>query len=85
MTNSYTQFVKKNFHSVRNAGGLTPSETISAIAAMWSSKSASPKRVSVQRRCSNKLVSSCHKKGRVCSQNTSRTRCHISPRKTTYK
>lgn len=35
----------------------------------------------VQRRCSNKRVSKCHRKSRICSKNTSRLRCRLSATK----
>ena len=35
----------------------------------------------VQRRCSNKRVSKCHRKSRICSKNTSRLSCRLSATK----
>ena len=79
---SYTEFVRKNIKKVRLSQNLTPQEAMSAVAKMWSGKGvvASPKRSSpVRRRCRQSLVEACHEQGKVCSQNTSRTRCHYSP------
>lgn len=82
---SYTEFVKKNIKKVRLSQNLTPQEAMSVVAKMWSGKGvvamrSSPKRSSpVRRRCRQSLVEACHEQGKVCSQNTSRTRCHSSP------
>ena len=81
MPSEYTKFVKKHFASVQRTG-LTAPQTISAIAKMWRAQSGSPRSSSrkspVYRRCSAKKVSACHKKKRICSQNTKRTRCRRS-------
>lgn len=81
MPSEYNKFVKKHFASVHGTG-LSASETISAIAKMWSGGSRSPKtsprKSPVYRRCSAKKVSACHKKKRICSQNTKITRCRRS-------
>lgn len=81
---SYTEFVRKNIKKVRLSQNLTPQEAMSAVAKMWSGKGvvamrSSPKRSPVRRRCRQSLVEACHDQGKVCSQNTSRTRCHYSP------